>query len=324
MSDRLGRARVYQAIVKTPAGYRQESVDWEGILEDLRGRRPKETTTAGTIFAPAIVPDGPTLLGMHTPIDTTGWTSLAPDAATVEELLVAPAETDEDGEGEEVAEDEAPPSRFARSSVVLPLEMPGYFAIASSGGRGPGTGKLKTFLAKVQGPKDPQDKWEIRPVMDESRLDEFLGAGRARSFTTSFPVDYTLLSLIPEDEAERHSNLFKMGREVSEAAGASVLVEVTISLAPEAADNVAAQRALADEVRSDPERLIRRESGAHAETVLPSGEVVDLNLVPDAMARSFSLERTGAELLTFRHTCKGLADLADVLNADVAARHAEH
>lgn len=322
MSDRLGRARVYQAVVKTPTGYRQEPIDWAGILEDLRGRTPQDTTTEGTIFAPAIVPDGPTLLGMHTPIDTRGWTSLATDAPTVEDLLVAPEEVDEEDEGEEGTENDGATSRFARSSVVLPLTMPGYFAIASSGGRGPGTGKLKTFLSKVHGPKNPQDKWEIRPVMDESRLEEFLGAGRARSFTTSFPVDHNLMSLIPEDEAARHSNLFKMGRQVSDAAGASLLVEVTISLAPEAADNVAAQRALADEVRSDPERLIRRESGAHAETVLPSGEVVDLNLVPDAMARSFPLERTGAELLTFRHTCKGLADLADVLNADVAARHA--
>ncbi|UTT46496.1 hypothetical protein [Micrococcus luteus] len=321
MKNRIATARVYRAMIKTPDGYREEEIEWDAILKDLGSLHPSLATYDKTIFAPATVPDGGQLLGMHTPIDTQGWTELLTDADTVEDLLTSPAvDDDEDDEDAEAAG--APSARFARSAVVLPLEMPGYFAIAFSGaGRGPGPGKLKTFLNAVQKPNDAADKWEIRPVMDHSRLEEFLGAGRATAFQTEFPVDHDLLALMPDEDGSRHGSLFQMGRQIAEATGVSVIVDVTISSAPESADNVAAQQAIAREAQKDPELLLRRESGAHAVTVMPSGEVVDLNLVPDAMARSFDLNVEGGELLTFRHTCQGMVDLLDTLNADVAARH---
>ncbi len=315
MSPRPARARVYRAVIETGSGYREEAIDWAQIFDDLSGRPPARTTIDHTIFAPARVPDGTTLLGLHTPIDTRGWTEIAPDASTVEELL-SPADEgdDEDEEGP------APAPRFARSTAVLPLDATGYMAIAHSGGNGPGAGKLKTFLTTVQPPQGKGEKWAVRPVMDDSRVSEFFGAGRAQTFTTSFPVDHDLLSIIPDEQQDAHGNIFSMGRSLAEATGVSILVDVTVRLAPESADNLAAQQAMVAEVRKDAERLLRRESGAHALTVLPTGEVVDLNLVPDAMARSFPLEQSGPELLTFRHTCQGLAALAEDLNADVAAR----
>lgn len=319
MSSRTARARVYRAVIETGSGYREEPIDWVKIFEDLSGRPPAQTTFDQTIFAPALVPEGPTLLGLHTPIDTRGWTEIAPHASTVEDLLSPADEGDDENE-----EGPAPAPRFARSTAVLPLDAMGYLAIAHSGGNGPGAGKLKTFLTTVQPPQGDGEKWVVRPVMDESRVLEFFGAGRAQSFSTSFPVDHDLLSIIPEDEQDPHGNIFTMGRSLAEATGVSVFVDVTVRLAPESADNLAAQQAVVDEVRKDAERLLRRESGAHALTVLPTGEVVDLNLVPDAMARSFPLESSGPELLTFRHTCQGLANLAETLNADVAARDGGH
>lgn len=261
-------------------------VDWQAILEALADLDSDDRTTAEGVRFETHEVDDVRLLGIHKPMDPAFLGREDVDTKSIVDVMQKSKAEDEDREAE----------KLFISSAVHFFTIGNAFALSQGGVGGLRQGAVASFMDR-HAAAGPGRHWRVEPIIDESQIDEFRGANRAKAVESTIDSrrllvdDANNLTTAPEGIAT-------LPDDIAVAIGGDVKVTLKIELLPES-QNLMTQRNLYDQVRRGLARLVGPKSGTKVTTVQDDGTNEVLELAAHDLAASFEVDARESEVVQF-------------------------
>lgn len=269
-----------------------DAINWAQVMGDLLAAN--EDTKAQLVFdelvfQPGLI-DGLPVLGMHAPISTDFLSHYDPKTQEVKDVLSDDADADDD---------EVP--KFAHSTAIAFSKHGNIFGVALGGQPSPRATSIRHFLERFQGLGEGVH-WQVEPVMDPSRIEDFMDSKGVVSFESQYG---TAKDLTTEDEGIYGPVSF--AESMAEAAGADLIIELKVKLA-NGAGNATSREKLKNLVQAALPIVARNpKSRTRARVVSAEGVYEDLNLVAARMQQEFEITATATERRRFSELLEGVA-----------------
>lgn len=281
-------------------------VDWQAVLGAmLKLEKADRTTAEGTRFESYPVGDS-FLLGIHKPLDPNFLSQEDPDTDSIVDIM------SKAGAGEE--QREAP--KLFNSTGVLFFAVGNAFALTQGGVGAKKQGAVREFMDKHANPGSGKH-WKVEPLIDESQIDVFRGASRAKAVETVIDSKRLLLDDSGNIPVEA-GGIASLPDQLAVAIAGDVKITMKIELLPESR-NLKTQKNLYDQVRSGLARLIEPKAATKVTTVLDDGTNEVLELAAHDLAATFEVDATESEVMQFSSLMQHLSSVGSEMESRVRA-----
>ena len=281
------RARFFRAyILDNGARVDVNQVDWQAVLENVSLLEKVDRTTVEGVRFEAYSIGDTFLLGVHKPLDPNFLSQEDPDTSSIVDIMNTAGAGDD--------EREAP--KLFNSTGVLFLPIGNVFALTQGGVGAKKQGAVRDFMDKHANP-GPGRHWMVEPLIDESQIEEFRGANRAKAVETVIDSKRLLLDENGNIPVEA-GGIASLPDRLAVAIGGDVKITMKVELLPESR-NLNTQKNLYDQVRSGLARLIEPKAATRVTTVLDDGTNEVLELAAHDLASSFEVDATESEVMQF-------------------------
>lgn len=301
------RARFFRAYI-LDNGVRVDvnQVDWQAVLEGVSLLEKADRTTAeGTRFESYSIDDA-FLLGIHKPLDPNFLSQEDPGTDSIVDIMSTAG----------ASEDEREAPKLFNSSGVLFFPIGNAFALTQGGVGAKKQGAVREFMDRHANPGAGRH-WKVEPLIDESQIEEFRGANRAKAVETVIDSKRLLLDDGGNIQVEV-GGIASLPDGLAVAIGGDVKVTMKVELLPESR-NLNTQKNLYDQVRSGLSRLIEPKAATKVTTVLDDGTNEVLELAAHDLASSFEVDATDSEVMQFSTLMGHLSSVGSEMESRVRA-----
>jgi hypothetical protein len=280
----------YQVTLNAQATVRVPVVDWAEALQLVAELPMEERTHDGTtIYDPHLSPGALPVLGVHELLNPAFMSRIGEKGITD---LMDEAEAEDQG-------------HFANSTGIAFLPIGNVVGVVTGDARSPRPPKVITDFLTRHIPQGPGVHWMARPVMDTNKIarlrDESSGVvafeSRIRTVRDLFkPSDGDGVAMFADQLAER--------------LGGDVVIDISVSLAPEARSRTVTQR-FKDLVVGDLPRVAQDpDSKSKVKALLGDGVQETLDLVAHRLTATFEIDVAVRESLRFSALIDNLKDVS--------------
>ena len=266
-----------------------DQIDWAQLMQNLldADEDERERLAVGDlIFQPGLF-EGRAVLGMHAPISTDFLSHYNPKTQEVTDVM-----SDDE-------KDDTP--RFAHSTAIAFSDHGNIIGAALGANTSPRATSIRHFLERFQ-TLGQGAHWHVEPVMDPSRILEFMDSKGAVSFEAQFS---TAKDLTTEEEGIYGPVSF--AESMAKATDADLIIDLNVKLAS-GVGNAESRGKLKNLLSAALPILARApKSRTKARVLTADGVYESLNLVASRMQQEFEIAATATERRRFSDLLEGVA-----------------